>query len=66
MLQRRNSKQRMIIREFLKDRYDHPTADKLFNEIKGEQIGPAIPLKEKIIPDRAIGKSFSFALSLIT
>ena len=36
MLQIRNSKQRMIIREFLKDRYDHPTADKLFNEIKGE------------------------------
>ena len=34
MLQRRNSKQRTIIRDYLKDRYDHPTAEKLFNEIQ--------------------------------
>ena len=36
MLQRRNSKQRNVIREYLCGRIDHPTAEKLYNEIKEE------------------------------
>ncbi len=36
MLQRRNSKQRNVIRDYLSGRIDHPTAEKLYNEIKEE------------------------------
>ncbi|NLK85845.1 MAG: transcriptional repressor [Aeromonadales bacterium] len=34
MLKRRNTRQRDQIREYLKDRTDHPTAEKLYNELK--------------------------------
>lgn len=34
MLQRRNSKQRNVIREYLCGRIDHPTAEKLYKEIR--------------------------------
>ena len=36
MLQRRNSKQRNVIREYLCGRIDHPTAEKLYKEIRLE------------------------------
>ena len=36
MLQRRNSKQRSVIRDYLWGRIDHPTAEKLYNEIRVE------------------------------
>ncbi len=36
MLQRRNSKQRNIIRDYLCGRIDHPTAEKLYSEIREE------------------------------
>ena len=36
MLQRRNSKQRNVIREYICGRIDHPTAEKLYNEIREE------------------------------
>ena len=36
MLQRRNSKQRNVIREYLCGRIDHPTAVKLYKEIRLE------------------------------
>lgn len=36
MLQRRNSKQRNLIREYLCGRIDHPTAEKLYKEIRLE------------------------------
>ena len=36
MLQRRNSKQRSVIRDYLWGRIDHPTAENLYNEIRVE------------------------------
>lgn len=34
MLQRRNSKQRNVLREYLRGRTDHPTAETLYKEIQ--------------------------------
>lgn len=36
IIQRRTSKQRTIIRQYLHGRTDHPTAEKLYSEIKEE------------------------------
>ncbi|MGN0903496.1 MAG: transcriptional repressor [Succinivibrio sp.] len=35
-MQRRNSKQRIILREYLQGRIDHPTAETLYKEVRNE------------------------------